>query len=121
VGFIPQSAWVHLEKDENLVETIQTSKVTYAKPLKVAWVLGIRHGNQINVTKPKKWMQYPSITIPKSFMGGIFPYLYFCFVNIVCILTLESNFYFYFFHVKFRGITKEAFVAYAIRLALEHH
>jgi hypothetical protein len=37
VGFIPQSAWVDLEKDENLVETIRASKITYAKPLKVAW------------------------------------------------------------------------------------
>jgi len=37
MGFIPQSAWVHLEKDKKLVEIIQTSKVTYAKPLKVAW------------------------------------------------------------------------------------
>jgi len=37
VGFIPQSAWAHLEKDKNLVETIQANKVVYAKPLKVAW------------------------------------------------------------------------------------
>jgi hypothetical protein len=37
VGFIPQSAWVHVEKDENLVEEIQTSKLGYVKPLKVAW------------------------------------------------------------------------------------
>jgi hypothetical protein len=37
VGFIPQSAWARLEKDKNLVETIQASRVTYAKPLKVAW------------------------------------------------------------------------------------
>jgi hypothetical protein len=37
VGFIPQSAWVCLEKDENLVEVIQANKVAYAKPLKVAW------------------------------------------------------------------------------------
>jgi hypothetical protein len=37
VGSIPQSAWACLEKDENLVETIWASKVTYAKPLKVAW------------------------------------------------------------------------------------
>jgi uncharacterized protein YfkK (UPF0435 family) len=37
VGFIPQSAWACLEKDENLVETIQASRVAYAKPLKVAW------------------------------------------------------------------------------------
>jgi hypothetical protein len=37
LGFVPQSAWVHLEKDENLVETIRASKVTYAKPLKVVW------------------------------------------------------------------------------------
>jgi hypothetical protein len=33
-GFIPQNAWVCFEKDENLVETIRTSKITYAKPLK---------------------------------------------------------------------------------------
>jgi len=37
VGFIPQSAWAHLEKDKNLIEIIQASKATYAKPLKVAW------------------------------------------------------------------------------------
>jgi hypothetical protein len=37
VGFIPQNAWAHLEKEENLVETIRASKVVYAKPLKVAW------------------------------------------------------------------------------------
>jgi hypothetical protein len=36
VGFIPKSAWVHLEKDENLVEKIQANKVAYAKPLKIA-------------------------------------------------------------------------------------
>jgi len=35
VGFIPQNTWVCLEKDENLVETIQTSIITYAKLLKV--------------------------------------------------------------------------------------
>jgi hypothetical protein len=55
VGFIPQSAWVHLEKDENLVETIQASKVAYA-----------------NAIESKKWTQYPSITTLKSFMGDIF-------------------------------------------------
>ncbi len=37
VGFIPQSAWACLEKDENLVEATQVSKVDYAKPLKVTW------------------------------------------------------------------------------------
>jgi len=37
MGFIPQGAWVHLEKDENLVEAIQTSILAYVKPLKVAW------------------------------------------------------------------------------------
>jgi len=35
--FIPQSAWASLEKDENLVETIWASRITYAKPLKVTW------------------------------------------------------------------------------------
>ncbi len=37
VGFIPQSAWVHLEKDDNLVEAIWANIVTYVKLLKVAW------------------------------------------------------------------------------------
>jgi hypothetical protein len=37
VGFIPQSAWVCFEKDENLVEPIWASIVAYAKHLKVAW------------------------------------------------------------------------------------
>jgi hypothetical protein len=37
VGFIPQSAWACFEKDKNLVETIRASRVTYAKPLKLAW------------------------------------------------------------------------------------
>jgi len=76
MGFIPQSAWAHLEKDENLIETIRASRVVYAKPLKLAWVLGIRHWSPINAIESKKWMQYPSNTIPKSFMGGIFPNLF---------------------------------------------
>jgi hypothetical protein len=37
VGFIPHSAWAHLDKDEILVETIRANKVTFAKPMKVAW------------------------------------------------------------------------------------
>jgi hypothetical protein len=37
VGFIPQSAWAHLEMDKNLVETIRASTIAYAKPLKLAW------------------------------------------------------------------------------------
>ncbi len=39
--FIPQSAWVCLEEDENLVEAIRASKVVYARPLKIAW--GVQH------------------------------------------------------------------------------
>jgi hypothetical protein len=74
VGFIPQSAWAHLEKNESLVETIHASIVTYAKPLKIAW--GVRNwtleSNKRN--RIKEWMQYPSITISKSFMGDIFPH-----------------------------------------------
>jgi hypothetical protein len=37
VGFIPQNAWVRLEKDENLVEAIWASRVAYVELLKVAW------------------------------------------------------------------------------------
>jgi hypothetical protein len=120
VGFIPQSAWAHLEKDRNLVHTFKQAKLPMQSLWKLHGLLGIRHWSPINTIKPKKWMQYPSITIPKSFMGGIFPYLYSFFVNIVYILKVESNFYFifyvffFFFCVRLRGTTKEAFVAYAI-------
>jgi len=37
VGFISQRAWACLEKDDNLVEAIQTNKIAYAKPLEIAW------------------------------------------------------------------------------------
>jgi len=37
VGFISQSAWAHLEKDDNLVKAIRASKVAYAKPIEIAW------------------------------------------------------------------------------------
>ncbi len=37
VGFIPQSAWARLEKDKNLVQTIQASRIANAKLLKLAW------------------------------------------------------------------------------------
>ncbi len=51
VGFIPQSAWACLEKDENVVEIIRASRVAYAKPLKVAqgvqnWTLESNKHNQ---------------------------------------------------------------------------
>jgi len=56
VGFISQSAWARLEKDKNLVETIRASKVTYAKPLKLAWGVRIGHWSPINATESNKWM-----------------------------------------------------------------
>lgn len=37
VAFVPQNAWTRLEKDDNLVEVIRTSKMSYAKALKIAW------------------------------------------------------------------------------------
>jgi hypothetical protein len=83
--FIPQSAWARLEKDDNLVETIWTSKITYAKPFKVAWGVLIGHQNLISVTKQKKWMQYQSIMVQNLFMDGMFAYLNYFFINIICI------------------------------------
>jgi len=41
VVFIPQSAWVRLGKDENLVEAIWASRIAYANFLKIAW--GAQH------------------------------------------------------------------------------
>jgi hypothetical protein len=75
--FIPQSAWARHEKVENLVETILARKVAYATRLKIAWGTWNWTWNPIHATESKKWMQYPSITIPKSFMGNIFPYFFY--------------------------------------------
>jgi hypothetical protein len=46
-------------------------------------------------------MQYPSTTIPKSFMGGIFPYLYFVFVNIFFMLSFEAQQKRFLLHMQF--------------------
>lgn len=37
VGFIPCNAFSRTEKDDDLDETIQMSKVGYAKPFKLTW------------------------------------------------------------------------------------
>jgi hypothetical protein len=76
VGFIPQSAWAHFEKDENLVEVIRANRLTYAKPLKVAW--GTYHwtleSNKHNQAKEMDAIsKYHDF---KLFTSGIFPYIY---------------------------------------------
>jgi hypothetical protein len=37
VGVVPQNAWTQLEKGDNLIQVIQTSKMSYAKAFKIAW------------------------------------------------------------------------------------
>jgi len=37
VGFIPCNAFSHIEKDDDLDETIQVNKVGYATPFKLTW------------------------------------------------------------------------------------
>jgi len=54
VGFIPQSAWAHFGKEENLVEAFWASIVVYAKPLKVAWGIQYWTLESNKATKPKK-------------------------------------------------------------------
>jgi hypothetical protein len=91
VGFIPQSAWERLEKDENLVETIWASRIAYAKPLKVAW--GLRNwtleSNKRNQVKEMDAISkyHDSKIIHVQYIS----ILIYIFKNIVCILTLECN------------------------------
>jgi hypothetical protein len=67
-------------------------------------------------------MQYPSITIPKLLRVGIFPYLlFFIFLHFLHLNLWNLFCFFVFFCIKLQGSTKEAFVANAIRLVLEHH
>jgi hypothetical protein len=98
----------------------RASRVVYAKPLKLAW--GAQNWT-LESNKCNRVKEMDAISKYHDFeiiMGGIFPYFFFNFKNIVCILTLECNLFFLFFCVRLRGTTKEAFVANAIRLALEH-
>jgi hypothetical protein len=79
VGFIPQSAWARLEKDKNLVETIWTSIITYAKPLKIAW--GVRNWtlefNKCNRVKEMDVIsKYHDSKIIHGWYISIFIYIY---------------------------------------------
>jgi hypothetical protein len=117
VGFIPQSAWVCLEKDENLLETIRASGIAYIRPLKVRWgarnwTLESNKCNQIN--EMDAISKYHD---SKIIHGQYISILIYIFKNIVCILTLEYNL---FSCVKLWGTTNEAFVANVIQLACEH-
>jgi hypothetical protein len=99
VGFIPQSAWAQLEKDENLVETIWANKVTYAKPLKVArgvrnWTLESNKCNQVKeMDVLSKYHDY-EITHGRYISIDI---------NIVCTLTLECNLFSCFLALSFEA------------------
>jgi hypothetical protein len=96
VGFIPQSAWAHIEKDENLVETIRANKITYAKPLKVAWGIWnwTLESNKHNRVKEMDTIsKYHDFEIIHGWYISILIYI---FKNIICILTLECNLFFVF-------------------------
>jgi hypothetical protein len=103
VGFIPQSAWACLEKDESLVETIWASRVIYAKPSKLAW--GAQNwtleSNKCNRVKEMDVIsKYDNSEIIHGQYISIF---FFNFKNIVCILTLECNLFFCFFVLGFEA------------------
>jgi hypothetical protein len=97
VGFIPQSAWVRFEKGENLVETIRASRVAYANPLKVAW--GDRNWTlESNKHNQVKEMDVISKYYNFEFIHGRYISILIYFLeNIVCILTWECSFFFFFF------------------------
>jgi hypothetical protein len=85
VGFIPQSAWAQLEKDDNFVEAIWASRLAYAKPLKVAW--GVQNwtleSNKCNQTKEMDAIsKYHNLKIIHGWYVCIFK-LFFS-INIVC-------------------------------------
>jgi hypothetical protein len=101
VVFIPQSAWAHLEKDENLVETIWASITTYAKPLKVAWDARnwtLESNKRNRVKKMDAISKYHDFKIIHGWYISILIYIK---KNIVCILTLECNLFFCFLVLGF--------------------
>jgi len=106
VGFIPQSAWVRFEKDENLVEIIRASRVAYANPLKVAW--GARDWTlESNKHNQVKEMDAISKYHNSEFIHGWYiSILIYIFKNIVCILTWECSFFFCFLLLGFEAQQK---------------
>jgi hypothetical protein len=102
VGFIPQSAWARLEKDKNLVETIRASKVAYAKPLKLAW--GAQNWTlESNKRNRVKKMDAISKYLDFEIIHGRYISIFKIKIKIVCILTLESNLFFYFLVLGFEA------------------
>jgi hypothetical protein len=103
VGFIPQSLWACLEKDENLVETIWASGVAYAKHLKLAWgvwnwTLKSNKGNRVKeMDAISKYHNFEIIH------GQYISILFLFLKNIVCILTLECNLVFCFLVLGFEA------------------
>ncbi len=119
MGFIPQSAWARLEKNENLIETIRASRVVYAKHLKIAW--GVRNWT-LESNKCNRVKEMDAISKYHNFEiihGQYISILIYFLKTIICILTLECNFILFFSCVKLWGTTKEAFVANAIRFAFK--
>jgi hypothetical protein len=118
VGFIPQSAWARLEKDENLVETIWGSRIGYAKPLKLAW--GVQNWTlESNKRNRVKEMDAISKYHDSKIIHGRYISILFYFLKHCLHFNIGIYFYFLFYCVSLRGTTKEAFVANAIGLALE--
>jgi hypothetical protein len=88
-----------LRRTRTLLRQFEQIKLLMQSLWKLHGVFGIGHWSPINAAKPNKWMQYPSIMILKSLMGGIFPYIY----NIFYILTWESKLFFCFLMLSFRA------------------
>jgi hypothetical protein len=97
VRFIPESAWVCLESDGKIVETIRAKRDAYTKPLKVArgvqnWTL---ESNKCNQAKEMDVIsKYHDSKIFHGWCISIF--INFPFFYIVYILTLEFYFLSYF-------------------------
>jgi hypothetical protein len=104
VGFIPQSAWVWLEKNDKFFETIWANIVTYAKLLKVAWGAWnwIMKSNKCNQTKKMDAISnYHDSEIIHGWYVCIFKFIFF--TNSFCIFSLKSNLFLTFFVLSFKA------------------
>jgi hypothetical protein len=119
VGFIPQSTWARLEKDDNIVEAIWTIKVAYAKSLKVAWAIrnSTLESNKCNRAKEMDVVSkhhYSKIIHGRCVSKLLFFFLHCLYLSI----GIFFFFFLFFFNVKIWGTTKKTFTANAIWLAL---
>jgi hypothetical protein len=103
VGFIPQSAWVQLERTRTLLRQFRQAKLL----IQSLWKLLGALWNQTLESNKRKWVkEMDAISKYHDFEiihGWYISILIYIFKNIVCILTFEYNLFFCFLVLSYKA------------------